>query len=112
MKVYAIKHKPTGQWMPARMTRTSSRGWSHWSPGYVHPVYGESKPHDPSPRIFFTLQSARNALTMWLQGTWEVKHYPGSHFEPPEDGSPEPNTPPAPRSRDDMGIVELDLVGA
>lgn len=111
MKTWSIKHKPTNTWMPSRMSR-SNRGWSHWNPGYVHPKYGPEKYHDTNPRIFFTLQSARNALTMWLQGVWEEEMTRGSYFEPPESAGLAPNEPPAPRRREDMEIVELELVGA
>ena len=34
-------------------------GWSHWEPTMMGEV------HDKHPRIFFTLQSAINARTMW-----------------------------------------------
>jgi len=93
----------------------SNRGWSHWNPGYVHPEYGPEKYHDTNPRIFFTLQSARNALTMWLQGAWERSTYQEGDWETgyyTAEGDPVPNEPPAPRRREDMEIVELELVGA
>lgn len=111
MKAWALKHKATGQWMPARMSRSSARGWSHWSPGYVHPEFGLAQIHDKNPRIFFTLQSARNALTAWAQGAWENTHSAGSYFEPPEDTGPAPMAPPAPRNRGDLDVVELRITG-
>ena len=111
MKVWAIKHKPTNTWMPSRMSR-SARGWSHWNPGYVHPEFGPEEYHDANPRVFFTLQSARNALTAWLQGAWENTQSQGSYFEPPEDTGPAPMKPPVPRQREDVEIVEMELVGA
>ncbi len=108
MKVFAIKHKPSGEWMPHRMNRAPG-GWSHWTPGAA-----EDKPHDMNPRLFFTLQSARNALTMWLQGKWE-RHQGTNHsyFDGPEDyDNMIVNTPSVPRCRGDMEIVELELRGA
>lgn len=107
MEVFAIRHKPTGAWMPHRMYRTSSRGWSHWNPG----LPTDYPPHDTNPRIFFTLQSARNALTMWLQGAWKNTQTQGTYFDPPEDAGPAPYKPPVERKRDEMEIVTLTLSG-
>jgi hypothetical protein len=107
MKVFAIRHKPTGEWMPHRLNRTPG-GWSHWIPGDEL-----DKPHDANPRLFFTLQSARNALTMWLQGKWKRDQGTSYSFDGPE-GYDEMtvNAPPVPRTRGDMEIVELELRGA
>ena len=109
MIVYAIRHKPTQQFMPTRLNR-SPGGWSHWSPGYVHPEYGEDKPHDPNPRLFFTPIAARNALAMWLQGTWKRDRGTAWNLEGPEDWDHVlVNPPPAPRRREDMEIVRFTL---
>jgi len=109
--VYAIRHKPTQQFMPTRLNR-SPGGWSHWSPGYVHPEYGEDKPHDPNPRLFFTPIAARNALAMWLQGCWYRSQGTsnGSYWDPPEPyDEMTVELPPAPRRREDMEIVRFTL---
>lgn len=109
MKVYAIRHKPTGNWMPARMYRTARAGWSNWEPAETRPGY---LPHDPNPRVFFTAQSARNALTMWLLGAWKRGTYQEGDWETgyyTADGDPEPHKPDAPRNRDDMEIVAGEL---
>lgn len=114
MRVWAIKHKPTNTWMPSRIGR-SGRGWSHWNPGYVSPELGPEKYYDTNPRIFFTVQSVRNALTAWLQGAWERGTLQEGDWETgyyTVDGDPEPKAPPVPRCREDMEIVELELVGA
>lgn len=106
--VYVIRHKPTGKFMPCRMFRTMNSGWSHWEPTETRPGY---KPHDENPRIFFTLQSARNALTMWLAGAWVKGQTQGNYFEPPEETGPEPRRPEQPRQREDMEIIPLTLSG-
>lgn len=106
MKVFVIRHKPTGKYMPSRMFRTRGSGWSHWEPTETRPGY---LPHDQNPRIFFSWKSASNALTMWLAGRWKTGHTSGSYFEPPESTGPEPYAPDQPRQRDDMEIVEVEL---
>lgn len=65
MILYAIKHIPTGNLMPARMFKQAGSGWSWWEPTETRPGY---KPHDPNPRLFFTRASAANALGQWLRG--------------------------------------------
>lgn len=100
--VYAIRHKPSLEWMPARMNK-SGAGWSYWTPGNA-----DDKPFDANPRLFYTLQSARNALTMWLQGEWkrEQGNDGGSYFNPPEYyDEMTVNASPIPRVRADMEIV-------
>jgi hypothetical protein len=111
MKVWSIRHKPTGAWMPSRMYR--SGGWSYWNPGYAHPEYGVEKPFDQNPRIFFTLQSARNSLTAWMQGQWESRQVTTVDWEGIPDGYDDltTNEPPVERKREDMEIVELELTG-
>lgn len=106
MKVYAIKHKPTDEWMPHRVFK-SARGWSYWEPGLKG-----YEPHDPNPRIFFTRKAAENSLTMWLQGCWEEQISKGSYFDGPEHEGIAPTNPKQERRREDMEIVELDLLGA
>lgn len=107
MITYAIRHKPTGKFMPCRMTRCGFGGWSWWTPT------GKDQPFDTNPRIFYTPQSARNALTMWLQGAWRLDERTESEsWELPSTYTVRelvPDEPPAPRSRDDMEIVTFDL---
>ena len=58
-------------------------------------------------------QSARNALTMWLQGTWERHQGTSVDFEGAPDGYDDmkPNKPPVERRREDMEIVEVEVTG-
>jgi hypothetical protein len=105
MDVYAIRHKPSGEFMPVRMSRTSRGGWSYWrEPG--------NTPYDATPRLFPTKQGAINALSSWMQGRW-VHEYTGGSFECPDDGYYEtvPEEPKSPRVREGMEIVELALTG-
>lgn len=113
MKVWAIRHKPTGAWMPSRMFRASSGGWSYWIPGPAPEGWAGYDGHDKNPRVFYSLQSARNALTMWLQGTWERKSGTTVDWEGIPDGYDDMhvNAPPMERKRGDMEIVELCLTG-
>lgn len=111
MEVFAIRHKPTQAWMPTRMFKTIGRGWSYWTPGDSSEGLDG---FDKNPRIFFTKQSARNALTAWLggrwvqgkvrEGDWETGYYT-------VDGDPAPTRPPVERKREDMEIVMLTLSG-
>jgi hypothetical protein len=114
MQVFAIRHKPTQAWMPARMFKVFGSGWSHWTPGPQGAALGLHG-YDKNPRIFFTLQSARNALTAWLSGAWESATVSDGDFETGYrqiDSGPAPMKPEAPRKREDMEIVTLELIGA
>lgn len=106
MKVYAIRHKGTGRFMPAQVHRTAG-GWSYWDPFAVVPNYS---PACSAPRLFFTKRSAQNALTAWLQGEWqrEVRHA-SSMFEDDSWDELVPQAPIHSRYRVDMEIVEGDL---
>lgn len=113
MNVYVIKHKPSGTYMPSRIGR-SGRGWSHWNPGHIDPELGPEIYYDQNPRIFFTLQSARNALSAWLQGAWERQigkegDWETGYYE--VDTGPAPTEPLVERHREDMEIIGLELVG-
>ena len=105
MRAFAIRHIPTGKFMPCRMYSTSRGGWSYWDPAHDADVY------DRNPRLFFTKQGAANALTMWLQGEW--KRSSGVHYD--FEGSPDyydevaPFEPPTPRVRFQMEVVPFDL---
>lgn len=114
MILYAIKHVPTNTFMPSRMFR-QAHGWSWWEPHETRPGY---TPHDPNPRLFYSLQSARNSLTAWLRGpltnqevddgvtdcssTWSPRE---SHFET----LPALESGALPRSRSAMLIVSFAL---
>lgn len=96
---FVIKHKPTGQFMPE-----SRGGYSWWTPGYSR---------FQTPRLFASERAAKNALTCWLQGHWSnVRGHEGDW----ESGYVDVDEPPAPvtsvpgRLRDDMEVVQVQLV--
>lgn len=62
MKVYTIRHIPTGQFMPVPTGKNGS-GSSYWEPFEGVTVYGA-----PLPRLFPLRRSASSALTQWLRG--------------------------------------------
>lgn len=114
--VYAIRHKPTGNFMPARMFKQSGFGWSWWEPTETRVGYVA---FDQNPRLFFSFASACNALGQWLRGPLNkrVVDY-GSQdcsvpFSPPETGwevmNAEVGTGYPKRRREDMEIVTLQV---
>lgn len=104
--VFAIRHIPTQEFMPCRMNKGHT-GWSYWSPGNRG-----DPPYDRNPRLFFSRKSATNALTMWLQGVWKRDQGTSHDWEGIPDGYDEltSNTPPIPRNREEMEIVEFKLM--
>lgn len=99
MIFYAIKHKPTGWYLPPGLG-TGGRGFTH-----CEPVDGQAY----HPRLFHTLGAARCALAWWLKGatsvarsgslSWEYDDYVESwHTEP----MPE-------RVAEEMEIVKIEL---
>lgn len=104
LQVFAIRHKPTGKWMPARVNATAG-GWSYWNPTSDDVV------RDGNPRVFFTLRSAQNALTAWLMGEHSRKQGVHVDWEGIPDGYDDHvvNAPRAPRHRGEMEIVSFTL---
>lgn len=97
MKYYAIKHKPTGLFMPQMRG-----GFSYWEPK------GEPQP----PRLFATRRAAANALTCWANGRYAKR------FVTTQDSWDEPYyqseagteaEPDITRRRDDLQVVEITL---
>lgn len=117
MILHAIKHVPTDTFMPARMFRSFSHsgGWTWWEPHETRPGY---TPHDPNPRLFYSLQSARNALTAWLRGPLTRQEVEdgsidcSATFSSPDyhtEVLPAKHSEALPRSRSAMLIVAFDL---
>lgn len=97
--VYAIRHKPTGLCMPAMPA-----GFSYWEPETDNHV-------GLRPRLLFSLKSAQNALSAWLQGQWKRHQGTDYSFEGIPEGYDEISVkdPKRPRRREDMEIVALSL---
>jgi hypothetical protein len=94
MQLYAIRHKPTGGFLPPPKNR-NGRGGSH-----VEPEVG------CVPRIFPTERAAKSALGQWLLGKFE-HHWIGDEFGGEEILTvvPQPH-----RKREEMEIVPVQLI--
>ena len=98
MIYYAIRHKPTGKYLPGWGSRRGRRGFTH------------DTPHDPKvvpPRLFSEQRYAKIALKHWLKGKTSVWQS-GDPFEGYDEDW---KTFPVPsRKADEMEIVELRLI--
>ena len=96
---YVIRHKPTGQFLPARVLAT---GWSFEDPNGVY-----------EPRLFKTARAAKNCATCWAQGVWAAKIYKERDgWESPSydvQDTPSPTTVPG-RQREDLEILPALLI--
>jgi hypothetical protein len=95
MKAYAVRQKSTGYFIPI-LKRGFKRGGSHSEPT-----------NDSPPRIFPSALSARSFLGNWLQGIFENDY--SLDYNGNEDFSLRV-TPQPHRKKNDMEIVEFDLV--
>lgn len=114
MKVWSIRHKATGEWMPARMNRQGRGGWSWWIPGPTLDGLASCGGFDKNPRVFFSKVSAQRAAANWVRGPmFQERHYTGgSVFEPPEEYTTievEHNPAIPARASGDLEIVEGEL---
>lgn len=96
MKLFFIRHKPSGHYLPEPAGRMG-RGGSH-----VEPC---SNPDEA--RIFRSKLSASRALTAWLRGkvhhssgydSWNNEYYEDNDLEPVPS-----------RKREDMEIIEKEI---
>lgn len=102
-ELYAIYHKPTGKYMPARMFRNSRNGWTWWEPTNIYGLGG----FDPEvPRLFSKKSSAVQAMGYWLNGNHKIVT-PG-HYGVSEFGI-EVVTPEIPRKPADIEIHVISL---
>lgn len=108
--LYAIQHKPSGNFMPARMFKQAGSGWSWWEPTETRSGY---LPHDKNPRLFYSIESARNALGQWLRGPLRKHHHCGDVYDDDytEVRAAEGEQSPA-RVRSHMEIVAFNLIPA
>lgn len=94
MVYYAIRHKPTGNYLPQLRRR---RGHTHTEPTPLA---------DAVPRLHKTMRQAKVALWYWLKGKWHEEYsQPYYGFGQEYDGN-EPKPCPE-RRRDDMEIVPM-----
>lgn len=110
MKVYAIRHIPTGRFMPVPTGKNGS-GSSYWDP--VDIAFDGEGNVTTVPRLFPLRRSASSALTQWLRG----RHVPVTSSEYNEfrgiyeiytvgaEAVPDPS-----RKADDVEIVAFELV--
>ena len=92
---YAIRHVPTGFYLPEPKGR-AGRGGSHLEPA-------DPKKHHP--RLCHTERQAKIVLTVWLQGKVHCYRY-GNEYDFSEDIEVKPV---ASRKREDMEIVPVTL---
>jgi hypothetical protein len=91
MKVYCIRQKSTGLFIP-RLETGKRRGGSHLEPS-----------NKREPRIFHNKLAARAFLGNWLRGIFQVDYYTESGVEESDVSViPQPH-----RKKDDMEIVEF-----
>ena len=102
-KLYAIYHKPTGKYMPARMFRTTHRGWTWWEPTNIHDLGGFDV---EVPRLFSKKSSAVQAMGYWLNGNHRA--VTSGHYEDFEFGI-ETRSPEIPRKPADVEIHIISL---
>ena len=100
MYTYAIRRKSDGYYMPAHRPSKPGKTYSWDEP--------EEKGGSLGPRLFPSEQSARNALTAWLQGTWEMSYIDDYYLISIPNG-PVPSKQPN-RNREDMEIVRFHLI--
>jgi hypothetical protein len=100
---YAIKHIPTGYYIPEPEGR-AGRGGSHTEP---HPNSNDA-------RLFKTERSAKLFLGSWLKGKYVADRgysagHPGNDWE--QDYWEEIHIVPQPnRKREDMEIIKLEIL--
>lgn len=109
LKAWAIRHKPTGKMMPKFDTRTGN-GASFWCPEGG----GMSPGKNPVVRLFKSKLAASRSLQQWLRGThdavkeWEYDD--GGYGGRYEVTIGTEVTPAPSRKKEDMEIVEFNLV--
>lgn len=105
MKIlYAIYHKPTDKYMPAKIFRHTSNGWTWWEPTNIH-GYGGSDANVP--RLFSRKASAKQAMNYWLKGNYKCsKNNNEDYFTTSMDIIP----PYIPRNPKDVEIHAIELI--
>ena len=94
MTLFAIKHKPSGNYLPHRPRK---RGYTH------------DDPTPGMPRLFTKKAAAASALRCWLQGEWSDRGTVDSYTGEWDYDGPYPTKPRPDRKTEDMEIVEMEL---
>lgn len=103
-KFYAIYHKPTGKYMPARMFEHSRGGWTWWEPTGIGGYGG----HDPYiPRLFLKKNAAVQAMGYWLNGNYSRRTVASDFGD--LSGKLRAESPHIPRNPKDVEIHVLTL---
>lgn len=99
MTYYAIRHMPTGNYLPHFGRR---RGHTHAEPVPLGVA---------APRLFTKRQYAQYALRCWLQGAWREHHNYDSYTGEYDCWGPEPPAaPPKDRKPEDMEITVMSIM--
>ena len=114
MIFYALYHPAWGKYMPARLFKQSSAGYSYWEPSGAHGLGGIGN----LPRLFETEHAAQMAKYYWETGPYK------RHMRTEQDGW---ESPPyeyqsgvmkdtteqiAPRNRGDLIIIPINVTEA
>ncbi len=105
MKAWVIRHKPTGEYMPQQVKKTSG-AWTQWSPG------PDSFPYMPMPRLFETREAAVRSCRCWARGIWVAEVVTaGGHDEAEYTyrDTPVPAIAVEGRRLNDLELIEVDL---
>ena len=102
---WAIRHKPTGKYMP--QSSSKKHGYTHDEPTIM-------VDSNWCPRLFGREQDARTALTWWLKGETTMRYTGGAHTnvwgEADDDFGEDWRTDPmVDRKAEDMEVVCLKL---
>ena len=96
MKLFAIRHIPTGHYLPGRTRKKNDRGFTFDVPYAMG---------DCIPRLFVTEKSAKAALRAWLKG----KHH--SHWDVDGGIAGYERIEPVPsRKPEEMEVVPMLLI--
>jgi len=104
MKLYTLRHKKTGEFMPCNPCSSRATGFTLWTPGDK-----TRRAVDANPRIFYTLRSAQLAKAAWVRGWHTVTtDYTGDEFGNFECRVESVvDQPEIPRRNDDLEIMIL-----
>lgn len=97
MILYAIRHKPTGHFLPDLRRQRAGHTHSEPTPGCI-------------PRLFAEVWHAKSALNFWLKGKHRVHWFSSSWESPIEDDFEFVADPVPSRKAEDMEIVVLNLL--